>query len=117
MGEPFNKTGLDALIDVEGGKTKPSGCTRCGQCCTMAFIGLHSIKKGEDKQEFAQWLAYHQCGVRWMQTDESDQVLLVKIPIVCKHLSYNNAGIASCKIYEDRPRICRDHLCGKLRNG
>jgi Fe-S-cluster containining protein len=80
----------------------------------MAFIGLHSIKRGEDHQEFGKWLAFHHCTPRWMPTDDGE-VLLVKIPLVCKHLSYDNDGLAGCKIYEKRPKICQDHKCNKVR--
>lgn len=80
----------------------------------MAFIGLHSIKRGEDHQEFGKWLAFHRCDPKWMQTEEGE-VLLVKIPLVCKHLSYDKDGIASCKIYDERPKICRDHECLKIQ--
>jgi Fe-S-cluster containining protein len=80
----------------------------------MAFIGLHSVKRGEDHQEFGKWLGFHHCGVKWMPTDEGE-VLLVRIPLVCKHLSYDQDGQAGCRIYEKRPKICRDHLCKKLR--
>lgn len=93
--------------------TEP-GCTRCGQCCTMAFIGLHSVKKGEDRQELARWLAFHNCRMKWMSTDEG-QILLTGIPLICKHLGYNKDGIAFCKIYENRPVICREHKCLKVQ--
>lgn len=80
----------------------------------MAFIGLHSIVKGQDRQEFGRWLGYHRCSPRWMRTD-GGEVLLVKIPIVCEHLAYDAAGLARCRIYDSRPRICRDHVCLKLK--
>jgi Fe-S-cluster containining protein len=94
--------------------TEP-GCNRCGQCCTSAFIGLHSIRKGEDKQEFAQWLSHHHCDPKWMRTDDGE-ILLVRIPLICKHLGYDKDGVASCKIYDRRPVICREHKCQKLES-
>ena len=94
----------------------PDGCTRCGQCCTCAFIGLHSIRVDDDPQEFARWLAYHRCDVKGLPTEDGD-VLMIRIPMVCKHLAYDKQGLASCKIYDTRPQICRDHLCDKLRSG
>lgn len=90
-------------------------CTRCGQCCTKAFVALYSVKVDEDNQELARWLRYHRLGTRRLHTDDAGDVLMIDIPIVCQHLSTDvHTGICSCDIYDNRPVICREHRCKKI---
>lgn len=91
-----------------------SECKRCGQCCSVAFVGLHSIKIDDDKQEVYRWLGYHSCKPSRLQTDDGD-CLMIRIPIICQHLSFKK-GIAHCGIYDNRPMICKDFTCVKMRD-
>lgn len=89
-------------------------CHRCGQCCNAANIILHSIKIDEDKQEFADWLIYHGMNVKRFPMDDGD-AMQVRIPILCRHLTYGKDGKASCAIYEERPQICKDYKCPRTQ--
>lgn len=40
--------------------------------------------------------------------DDDDKVVMY-CPIECRHLTENNL----CAIYNDRPQVCRDYLCGR----
>jgi Fe-S-cluster containining protein len=43
--------------------------------------------------------------------NEGEKSLTVKFAHRCQHLDAKN----NCMIYEARPQICRDYLCGKAR--
>jgi Fe-S-cluster containining protein len=87
-----------------------SECVRCGQCCTYAYIWLGHIEVDNDPNDFGKWLSYHHCDIKRMQTEGQPDTLGVRVPLVCKFLDHN-AGIATCRIYEKRPNICREYVC------
>lgn len=94
-------------------------CRRCGQCCNLATLVLHHVKRNKDHMEFARFLSYHHLETYWVKVqDGGPEVLAVKLPLTCEHLSMDEAtGLAQCGIYEHRPVICRLHECSYVKRG
>ena len=88
-------------------------CNRCGNCCINPIIALHNISIDNDVQELGRWLQYHGCTSLKINTGK-EEVLAIKLPHTCEHLEYIE-GVYSCKIYEHRPAICKDHMCKKIK--
>jgi len=70
----------------------------------------------EDKKEIGRWLAYHRCEPMMYPGKDGVPVLAVKVPIVCTHLERKD-GVFGCRIYENRPVVCKEYLCPRVRNG
>jgi Fe-S-cluster containining protein len=86
-------------------------CLRCGQCCTKVIITLTDIKVDNDTEDFGKWLQYHRCGV-----GENNGFAVLDIPLTCVHLQYEpKTNRASCAIYNERPKICKDYQCLRIR--
>lgn len=88
-------------------------CQRCGRCCYSAVVAL--MIPIMDEAETGRWLYYHRCDPLTME-HEGKKVLGVRIPLSCSQLKYED-GIFHCKIYKDRPGICRDYDCNKAEDG
>lgn len=82
-------------------------CFRCGACCTAAFL---SLSKEECNQEYSKWLTFHRCDI----TTEGDR-LIVRVPLLCQFITWDSHGVATCTNYENRPQICKDHKCNRLK--
>jgi len=86
-------------------------CLRCARCCVdvpLTFIYTDtSVKKIE-------WLKYHHCETKILEKD-GKKLLQVIIPLTCMHLGYDDKGY-KCKIYETRPKICREFTCFEVVN-
>jgi len=81
-----------------------------------ASIALFNIKFDEDEWELGRWLKYHRCGVEKIQTEQGE-VLGICIPLFCENLVFDpDTGLASCSIYEDRPAICREYQCKRIKS-
>lgn len=91
-------------------------CKRCGQCCVNLHFILGGIQSDDDKLEMQRFVALHGCEVYRVQEDGHPDVMGVKVPLNCRHLQYDgNSGHCSCAIYENRPEICRGHLCNAAK--
>ena len=90
-------------------------CKQCGTCCSSAFLALVNVPADDDNQEIARWLKYHGCEpMRY--PGGNGEVLAVKIPIPCEHLSSDpGTGQAVCLIYENRPKVCINYFCKKAK--
>ena len=41
----------------------------------------------------------------------------VRIPLVCKYLSFDKEkGLYECTIYENRPIVCKEYFCKRVRD-
>ena len=87
-------------------------CQRCGRCCYSAVLCLNIPI--EDEKEIGRWLSYHRCDPLVMKSKDGKSVLGVRIPLVCSQLEYKD-GKFNCKIYEQRPEICKEYECSKGR--
>lgn len=88
-------------------------CLRCGQCCTSASVALFNVPIEHDVRELGKWLEHHHCQQEKVSTPMGD-VLGIRIPLMCKHITYDHDGIATCEIYEDRPHICKEFECQRM---
>jgi Fe-S-cluster containining protein len=75
---------------------------RCGLCCTLLVrLSPEDIKtiegEGFSKEHF-------------VQPGKNGERLLRQINGYCRFLRLED-GIATCTIYEHRPRVCRDYVC------
>ena len=74
-------------------------------CRTMRFTG----PIGEDYYQF------HKVSNRrqgyWVIAP--DNWILLYSPNKCVNLLYDKDGLAMCKVYENRPKICRGYFCGR----
>ena len=88
-------------------------CLRCGKCCIDAFMNLWDITKDNEKDllDKAQWLSHHRCDPIRIKQGKKECIGL-SIPLTCKHLVYRKEGY-TCKIYEDRPNVCKKYTCGR----
>ena len=78
-------------------------CNRCGKCCKHAYFDLHIIDG--DPQGLLPWLTYHGCEVL-----KSGKKFMLKTLIPCVNWEIKD-GIGNCRIYENRPQMCKDHWC------
>lgn len=98
-------------------------CRRCGQCCTYVTVRMNNLNPDNDPQGQAQWFENHYLTVYPVPVDDDgEKTLVVRIPLVCRHLEFDTAtATAFCMDYENRPQMCRDHLCpvakGESPNG
>lgn len=91
-------------------------CLRCGYCCMTAFFALTDIPADDDKQEIGRWIQCHGCEpMRYPSKDGKEDVLAVKIPIVCQHLEQND-GVYGCKIHSTRPKVCQNYFCKRAQD-
>lgn len=86
-------------------------CKRCGKCClNPCILALHHVPFDKDNQELGKWLSYHGYQPFKIYNGKED-VLGVKLSGKCEHLETKDNLVYSCKIYENRPQICKDHWC------
>lgn|SRR4030042_4231629 len=89
-------------------------CERCGKCCKSTFLALGNIPIDGDTKEIGKWLLYH--NIEPMKYKIGDQeVLAANIPLSCKYLDMD-ADKCICKIYNDRPVVCKEYFCQKVIN-
>ena len=74
-------------------------CTECGQCCTYVGIGINAPTTPRFATDIL-WYLYHE---RLYVYRDGDREWSVHFETRCKNL----ADDLRCRIYEDRPHICR----------
>lgn len=77
-------------------------CAQCGGCCRIAYVFRTSCETAENRayEEFLEF-------TRPSTFARFSDGLVVRA--VCEHLTDDN----TCRVYEKRPRVCRDFLCKK----
>lgn len=75
-------------------------CVKCGKCCNMQA----TVRGDEEYLEFLKLM-----GFKVTQDRVNKQYLLVDLG-TCSHLD-KSEGLNKCKIYENRPQLCRDYYC------
>jgi Fe-S-cluster containining protein len=78
------------------------------------YFGHTQINLENDDQEFGLYFQHHHCQITKRELDDGSTCLGVRIPLVCKHLSLKG-GVASCRVYEKRPVICKNYLCQRAK--
>ncbi len=80
-------------------------CDKCftcgGECCKSVAIKLEDPVDIDDYEDF-KWYVFHPGLSVYLDTDDEWHV---DVPIKCKHLGRNG----KCKVYDDRPPVCRDY--------
>jgi len=76
---------------------KSNKCDLCGDCCRDFAIDLRDEDLNDP--DFIRFVELHGC-----KFDKKEGH--VEIPLKCKMLDSNN----KCKIYENRPNICREWI-------
>ena len=80
-------------------------CKRCGHCCLYAKFTLPVAP--DISRDMARWYQMHGCACVI-----KDDYIRVMIPYICQNLAFDpESNMSICKIYEDRPQICKDYLC------
>lgn len=74
------------------------GCQKCGLCCTQFIIQF------KPPERMLELLRKH------FNREDLDKIQL-KVHHRCAYLDENNR----CRIYEERPPICREFLCARAR--
>lgn len=74
-------------------------CNGCeSSCCRIVIFWL-------DNKDHADWAKHH--GISVLYSKKLDKYA-AKLDIECQELSDNK-----CKIYKDRPKMCREYDCNK----
>ena len=89
-------------------KRKTARCKRCSRCCTYFCLEIDAPERSADFEDLAWMLAHKKTSIH---VDGKSWQLMVKNR--CRYLT----GDGSCRIYDERPRICRQHLPGKCDYG
>jgi Fe-S-cluster containining protein len=77
-------------------------CQRCGRCCSQVIT---TLQFNEELRDYLEWLSLHQNIT--VRADKDSGIAEVEIRSKCRMLKFKN-GKASCRIYDKRPKICRD---------
>ena len=86
-------------------------CFRCGNCCTHPYIVFDEVDldKG-DPRELIRYYSFHKCEPSQIYKN-GKRLLAIRIPIPCQHYDSEEK---SCRIYETRPVICKEHFCNRI---
>lgn len=87
---------LPPLVSLGG---TPRACTTCGQCCTYVAVGINEPRRLRYATDIL-WYLYHD---RVSVYIDSEGVWSVVFETRCRNL---DDGLL-CRIYENRPEICR----------
>ncbi len=88
-----------------------SECKRCGWCCDHFKVLVVDHKK---QFEQAKWLEHHGCEVK--ELPARHEILHVNVSRRCNQLRFKvkeKIKEAYCKIYDDRPEMCKIAGCPK----
>lgn len=91
-------------------------CLRCGGCCMTADLNIGKVTKENEKEmkETLRYFGYHRCDIMTRKHSDGSRSAIVRIPMYCTHLEYSlEEKCWFCKIYKNRPNICRDFGCLK----
>jgi uncharacterized protein len=86
-------------LPMAGGNPPLKLCTECGKCCTYVAVGINP-PTGPRYATDILWYLYHDRVSVWLDSDGEWSVLF---ETRCRNL----ADDLLCRIYEDRPHICR----------
>lgn len=90
-------------------------CKRCGHCCISLTI-VHSglTTKDADELGLKSFFEAHHCIVAPNKKPGLEHMFQIRVPLNCKYLSVQN-GVATCVIYDKRPRICSEYRCERAK--
>jgi len=77
-------------------------CNECdGKCCKYVATELDEPKTKRDFDDL-KWFLCHKNVLVYIDNEDE---WIVEFQTICKYLDEHN----KCKIYEERPKICREH--------
>ncbi len=82
----------------------PDDCNACGDCCRTMVLPLPHIKGHALEKDHERWIELHGLDIINIQGRRA-----VRIPVACTML--DDQG--KCKIYQDRPIMCKQGKCPK----
>ncbi len=74
---------------------------RCGLCCSLV------VRLNKDDIERIKKLGFSK---KYFVEDHRDDKILKKVNGYCQFVLIKE-GIATCTIYDKRPKVCRDYVC------
>ena len=95
-------TSLKELIMSK--RVKKDLCKRCATCCTYFAIPTDPPEDADDYDDLAWMLVHKDVTIHVM--DEEWQIVVKN---KCKYIDKEKG----CLIYDQRPKICRDHVPGE----
>jgi Fe-S-cluster containining protein len=85
-----------------------SACTGCGDCCKTVPITLPAAPPDDDK---ALWFGLRGWDVGYLPDGRLE--VIARTP--CKCFDESAPEGARCRIYERRPKFCRNYLCPEAK--
>jgi hypothetical protein len=80
---------------------------------TWFEITPESEKKVLDK---LRWASLHRCDTLvFTYENTGKKVGVLRIPLICMKLDQDKEGNYFCKDYANRPQVCKDYLCPKVK--
>lgn len=93
-----------------GDKCNCDKCFECGgECCKSVAIRVDEPEDVDDYLDF-KWYLFHPGLTVYLDTEGDWHV---DVPIKCRHLTKDGR----CRIYEERPPVCRDYDVDECDNG
>lgn len=90
-------------------------CKRCGYCCMFVDMIVGEMTKENEEIMMAKgkYLDLHRCDVFLMKTNNVT-TMMVRVPLMCKNLSFDKDHKSLCKDYAYRPLVCRKFKCNQV---
>lgn len=101
----------EEIIPPEPVWTRKGECQRCGRCCSQVIT---TLQYSDELRDYLEWLSLHQNIT--VRLDKTAKIAEVQIRTKCRMLRYKHDK-AVCKIYENRPKICRDFPMTPIASG
>ena len=99
----------DDWVDLDPDLITSDVCTDCGRCCKTSWIQPRHTTNGSDRLPYLQAM-FGRSPRTFVELRKDKKVACVNW---CSQLMPN----LKCKIYENRPQMCRDFNCFKEANG
>ncbi len=95
------------------------GCKRCGMCCMTADINWKEITPENEVQVLDQlkWFNLHRCDTNVISYPDGRKRVALRIPMFCRMLDQNKDGTFFCKDYTNRPQLCKNFGCLRMKQG
>lgn len=63
------------------------------------------------------WFNLHRCDTNIISYPDGRKRAVLRIPIICRMLDQNKDGKYFCKDYDNRPQVCKDFGCLRMKQG
>lgn len=98
---------LLSLLEANGHAKEPATCQQCGQCCESfgdhLLASPHDLKRWHEHGRQDLLASTNRLGWIWVDPETKRRVA------PCPHIDRSDPERVSCKIYGDRPDICRHY--------